>query len=211
MDALRVSALGSAALNALNPVPPAAQTSPGRIDPQTLAQDLFRRALQTAAGFPVAEPATGSSGLVQEAAASVLAALTAPPAAEAAPAAPGAGSAAPQAPSTAPSPTPPVSVPGEPAPVRDSFLTSSDPEFALQTALRFGAGVAAQVAPPGSTPDLATGLVRDPASVLRMGGLQAQAGGPGPQAFTHPQAAAQRALRVYQPALPAAGQVDLTA
>ena len=60
------------------------------------------------------------------------------------------------------------------------------------------------------------GLIRDAATVQRLGSLQAQAGAPGPEAFTLPQAATARILRSYE-AAPAsaihaeASQVDFFA
>jgi hypothetical protein len=73
------------------------------------------------------------------------------------------------------------------------------PDFAMQTALRFGAGVVAQAATSGiPAPDLGTGLVRDATTVLRLENLQPHAGGPGPEAFARPESPAQRILRTYE-------------
>mgnify|MGYP005805709691 CR=1 FL=1 len=229
MDALSVNALGPAtlgALGALRPVPPVAappvqdgSASAATLSVQDLAQVLFQRALQTAVLSPLAEPSGGSLGLVQETAAPLLAALTAPQAAATSTAAADATrgaitqpAAAPEATTTAPPANPPAAVPAEVPATQDAFAQGSSLEFALQTALRFGAGVGAPAAPalaamPGAE------LVRDAAAVLRTGNLQPHAGGPGPEAFARPQAPLHQVLRSYQvvPAAEASVGLDLTA
>jgi hypothetical protein len=220
MDPLAVNAIGPVSLSALSglrPVQalgtPVALKDAATLSLQGLAQGFFQQALQASAGSVLAEPATGSVALAQEAGASLLAALGAAPV-EATPTAtaavtPPALPAPPEAP--APTATPPASVPAEPQAVADPFAAGSSLEFALQTALRFGAGVAA-LATPGLAPaGQGTGLVRDAAAVSRIGNLQSHTGGPGPEAFAHPQAPIQRALSDYRPAptTPGTGQVDL--
>ena len=86
----------------------------------------------------------------------------------------------------------------------------------MQTALRFGAGVAAQAALAAPAADFGAGLLRDATQVLRTGNLQPHAGGPGPEAFATPQSAIQRILRSYEIAPPpsasqGSGTVDLLA
>ena len=211
MDALSVSPVGPAtlsALGALRPVPASRIQStqvgnpagPPALSAQNLVQTLFQRTLQTASLFPVAEPVTGSAGLTQDVTASLLTALSPPQATVAVTPAPDATtSAAPVQASTAPSSAVPApNVQDLPA-AQDAFETSLNPDFAMQTALRFGAGVVAQAAASGMpTPDLGTGLVRDATTVLRLENLQPHAGGPGPEAFAQPESPAQRILRTYE-------------
>ncbi|MBK9794948.1 MAG: hypothetical protein IPP58_00355 [Holophagaceae bacterium] len=214
MDALSVNPIRPVALGALDavrppqalPVPAADSSQPARATPlslQDLAQTLFQRSLQAATLFPVAPTATGTASLVQEATASLLASLSAQ------------GSAAPAqvaaaTPSTAPPSAPPAPTVQElPAP-QDALATSLSPEFAMQTALRFGAGVQAQAALAVPVGELGAGLVRDATQVLRTGPLQPQGGGPGPEAFTRAQATLQRVLRSYEAAaVPARGNAAL--
>lgn len=263
MDPLAVNPLSPATLSALSavrPVQAVAVPAPREVAStgsatgsavtlQDLAQGVFQRTLQAATLFPLAEPAPGSLGLAQEAATSLLAALTAPQAPAASvptkdattnPAAvsaanantsvnaatPGPADAAGQAsattaPTTATATTTPAATPAavalpEVTNPADAFATSSSLDFALETALRFGAGVQALAPPAQANPNLSAGLsaglVRDATSVLAQGNLQPHAGGPGPEAFTHPQAAVQRALRTYAPAVvPAGPGLDLLA
>lgn len=225
MSPLAVTAIGPATLSALSaprpvqalPVPPpnGSTRAATALSIQNLAQTLFQRTLQTATAFPVAEPAAGSIGLIQEATASLLAALNAPQAAANPTPAPHATTnpAGPQATATtdttAPAATPPATVPGDVAATQDAFATSSSQDFALQTALRFGAGVPGQGAPPPTATDLGVDLVRDAARVPRLGNLQPHAGGPGPEAFAPPQTPIQRMLRDYQTVPAAQGSVGL--
>jgi hypothetical protein len=182
---------------------------------QDLTQSLFHQNLQAAALFPVLDPVSGSAGLAQDAIASLLATLNpAQAAAAATPAAtpptslgpppnlnPSAG-AAPLAnalSSAAPSSAAPVATAQDLPASQDGFWASLSPDFAMQTALRFGAGVAIQAAPTalsGTAPG--TGLVRDAASVLRLGNLQPHAGHPGPEAFTQSQPPTQQILQTYE-------------
>lgn len=225
MDPLRLSAPGSVALQALKPIPPpappAAQPSAGLPDNrdlvQGLAQDLFQRTFLTEVAFPVAGPTSLATDL-RPVTGSLLTALNAPPpVAEPTPAEnnPPAivGPAVPStAPSTAPTATPPA-LPGDLQNAQGIQESGLSLDFALQTALRFGAGVGAQAAPTSPAPNLGAELVRDAATVPRQRSLQAQAGGPGPEAFAHPQAPVHRALRSYQvpPSVPGPGHLDLFA
>lgn len=215
MDALSVSPLGPATLSvasALRPVSalpmaaPDGTPSASTLSTGDLAQTLLQRALQAASAFPVVEPAAGSLGLAQEATASLLAALIPPQAAASATAIPDATTAPPPAtfhattatPTTTPAaPALPAPVPAEVPVAQDAFANGSSLEFALQTALRFGAGVAAQAAPALQSPAPGTGLVRDATAVVRTGNLQPHAGAPGPESFTR-QAPPPRALHTYQ-------------
>lgn len=227
MDPLAISSLGPATLSALSALrPPQALAIPAQtgdtpgsttLSLQDLAQGLFQRTLQVATSFPVAEPATGSASLAQAATASLFAALNAPQATASPTPTPDATSnpaavqaQAPIAAGTAPTPTPTLAA-DLPA-IQDTFATGSSLDFALQTALRFGAGVAPLAAPAVSTPALGPGLVRDAAAVLRLENLQPRSGGPGPEAFTQFQPAVQQVLRSYAvPALEGPVGLDLMA
>jgi hypothetical protein len=234
MDALIINPLGPANLSALSAVRPVQAVAVPTVQPpapedrttlalQDLTQTLFQRNLQAAALFPVATPSPGALGLPPEAAASLLAALN-PPQASAA------TGIVPDATTQAAASTPPASPTATQAPVpadttttaaaatttaatltpdltapQDAINTSLD--LALETALRFGAGVQALGAPTQPVGELGAplgqGLVRDATSVLRVGNLQPHAGGPGPEAYTRPPVAAAQVIRGYQ-ALPAA-------
>ena len=220
MGALSVSPVGPAtfsALSALRPVQ-ASRIQPNLVgnpsespalSAQKLVQTLFQRTLQATSLLPVAEPASGSAGLAQDATASLLAALSPPPTPVEVTAAPDAttnattNAAALQSPDTSTSTTPASTVPAAdiqdlPA-AQDAFDTSLSPDFAMQTALRFGAGVAAEATASGIPgPDLGTGLVRDATTVLRLENLQPRTGGPGPEAFAPPETPTQRILRTYE-------------
>jgi hypothetical protein len=169
--------------------PPSLGETASTLSVQDLAQGVFQRALQSAAISPLGEPSTGSASLARESTASLLASLNAPQPQVQATSAPEPSTpvTAPEAStSSAPSPIPPAMI-DSPAPP-DLSAASSTPDFALQTALRFGAGVMAQVGPGVLGPDLGQGLVRDATEVLRLGSIQPHAGGPGPEAFTQPRA-----------------------
>lgn len=225
MDALSLSPLAPVTLGALGglrpvqplPIQENKTTGSSALAIQDLAQGLFQRALQASVLSPVSEPSGGNLGLAREATASLLASLRAPQApASATPAAEATTNAVSQsAPSTAPSATPPAAVlPDVPA-TQDAFASSSTLDFAMQAALRFGAGVSGQGMTTLPTADLSTGLIRDAAAVQRLGSLQAQAGAPGPEAFTLPQATT-RTLRGYEvtpspPISPGGSQVDIFA
>lgn len=204
MDALSVNPIRPVALGALEqirppqalPLPAAQDGQPARATPlslQDLAQTLFQRSLQAATLFPVAPTATGTASLVQEATASLLASLSTQGGL-----APTQGAVA--TPSTATPSAPPAPTVQELQAPLDALATSLSPEFAMQTALRFGAGVQAQAALALPVGELGAGLVRDAAQVLRTGPLQPQGGGPGPEAFARAQATLQRVLRTYESA-----------
>jgi hypothetical protein len=189
---------------------------------QDLVQGYLQRSLQSAALAPLGDQASGLTAFAQETTASLLASLTAPQAtASTSPVAdttvnptgvqPVDATAA-STPSASPAPAVISDVPA----AQDAFATSTNPDFAMQTALRFGAGVVAYATPALTAPDLGAGLVRDAASVQRPGSLQARDGGPGPDAFTRAQASLHRVLRTYEtsptsPATPGGSQVDLFA
>jgi len=216
MDALSVSPVGPAtfsALSALRPVQASRiqSTQVGNpaessaLSAQKLVQTLFQRTLQATSLSPVAEPVSGSAGMAQDVTTSLLAALTPSPAPADVTAAADATTnpAALSTSSTDSSTAPPSALPATdiqdvPA-AQDAFDTSLNPDFAMQTALRFGAGVVAQAAASGiPTPDLGAGLVRDATTVLRLENLQPRTGGPGPEAFAPPETPTQRILRTYE-------------
>jgi hypothetical protein len=207
MDALAVNAFSPAffsLVSAPRPVPISEPPKTTTLTPQDLAQGVFQRTLQAATAFPLTEPAPGSLGLAQTATASLLAALTAPQAAaDTTPTAtttvnPAAVPVA-DTTSTAPSPTPPTPALVEVGAAQGA-ADGSGTDFALATALRFGAGVAGEATPAAAPAELGTGLVRDASTVARQEGLQAHTGSPGPEAFTRPQALLERILRTYEAA-----------
>jgi hypothetical protein len=183
---------------------------------QNLAQVLFRQTLQAASQYPISEPASGSASLAQDAATSLLAALNPTPAtAGSASLAPAATSPAAGQTSISSSTTPAPNLQDLPT-TQDAFGTSLSPDFAMQTALRFGAGVVTEAAASVPAAELGTGLLRDATAVLRLGNLQPRTGGPGPEAFAQPQTATQRVLRTYEgsstgPSTQGASTVDLLA
>ena len=185
-----------------------------------LAQSLFQRTLQAATLSALTEPAAGSAGLAAEATGSLLAALTAPQAAADTTATPDATTvpAVVQVAdaSSAPTSAPPTTVPADAQAAQAPNAISSSQDFAQEAALRFAAGVATQVTPPVQAGELGAGLVRDAATVPRLGNLQPHSGGPGPEAFSQRQAPVQRATRGYavSPVLQdsgMAGQMDILA
>ncbi len=225
MATLSVSPLRPVALDVLSALRPlqalpdqATQVEqPGRaatVSLQDLAQTLFQRTLQATTLFPVAQPLTGSASLAQEATASLLASLRAPQAPVDTTTSPALPQVSATTPSTATPSAPPAPVIQELPAGQDALATSLSPDFALQTALRFGAGVVAQAVLAAPIGALGTGLVRDATQVLRTGNLQPQAGEPSPEAFARAQANLQRVMRSYESApTPAQGNsaVDLLA
>lgn len=191
---------------------------------QDLAQGLFQRNLQAATLSALTEPAAGSAGLAAEATGSLLAALTAPQAPAEITATPDARPNTTTVPavvqtadaSSAPTSAPPTTLPGNGSAAPGLNAVNLGQDFALEAAMRFGAGVASQAAPALQAGVLGAGLVRDAAVVPRLGNLQSRMGGPGPEAFAQRQASVQRAVRSYD-ALPAtqgfggAGQMDVLA
>ncbi len=226
MDPLAVSAfspLTLSAASALRPLPGAATgntSTPTTLAIQDLAQGLFQRNLQAATLSALTEPAAGSAGLAAEATGSLLAALTAPQAPADTTATPDATTAPAVVQiadaSSAPTSAPPTTLPGDVSANQSLNAVNLSQDFALEAALRFGAGVASQVAPTLQASGPGAGLVRDAAAVPRLGNLQSRPGGPGPEAFAQRQASVQRAARTYS-AIPAtqgfggAGQMDVLA
>ena len=221
MDPLRISALGSAALTPLRPLPappkapegvPGSGGLPIQALVEGLTQNLVQQALQTAV-TPTAEPTTTGSDLTQSFAASLLTALNAPQAAATTTSTTSTltSPAADQAP-VAPVPaTTTTAVPADTQTLQATVETGASLDFALQTALRFGAGVVAQAAPTLPFVDLGASLVRDATAVPRINSLRPDAGRPGPEAFTgRLQPQVQRALQIYQgtPTAAAPGHLD---
>ncbi len=228
MDALSLTAVAPVALSAISAlrpapavvVPPAPNNQlPGspNLSFNDLVQVLLRQSLQTATAFPTAEPATGSAALAAQATTSLLAALN-PPQATATTTAVAdattnpAGVQATDA-TSAPTATQASTLPAEAPAAQDAFAASSSLDFALGTALRFGAGVAALAGPAAAGSPEGTGLVRDAMAVPRLSSLQSRAGGPGPEAFAPPQATVARVLRTYEssPVNQSPAQLDLFA
>jgi hypothetical protein len=214
MNPLTINAVGPVTLSALSALRPVPTATNGAGDPTGttalgLAQGLFQRALQVTPVLPLAAPGTTGLDQTQEATASLLAALTAPQAP--APATPAAADATALTATPSPVANPAETVLGNLTATQDAFTNASSLDFALQTALRFGAGVGPLAAPATANPGQGTGLVRDATEVLRIRNLQPQTGGPGPEAFAQPHAPVQRVLQSYQPvpAAPTPGQVDL--
>lgn len=209
MATLSVSSLAPTTLNAVNPLRSASltdTTDSNTLSVNDLVQALLQQTLQKATSSPLAAPTTGAIQMAQEATASLLASLSAPQA-SAAPTPTSDATTNPlavQLPSTtnttatSPSPTPATPVINDVSTVQDTFATSSTGDFAMQTALRFGAGVAGMAAPATTHSDQGTGMVRDATAVLRTGNLQPHQGGPGPEAFLRSQAHLARVLRDYQ-------------
>jgi hypothetical protein len=182
--------------------------------------------LQVSTVFPLAESTTPGLGLVQAVTPSLLAALNPPqPAANTTPATDATTNATTNTTTNATAVTATTLAdtttaataaanPLQDVPTaQDAFATGSSLDFALQTALRFGAGVGAPAAPALPNAGQEPGLVPDAAAVMRIQGLQAQTGGPGPEAFARNQPPIQQILHDYQaitvPQAP--GQVDFLA
>lgn len=226
MDALSLSPLAPATFSAVSTLRPV-QPLPVQEDKasgsralaiQDLAQGLFQQALQASILSPLSEPSGGNVGLAREATTSLFASLSAPQAPASTTSATDATTNAitRATPSTAPSASPPAAVLADVPTAQDAYATSSTLDFAMQAALRFGAGIAGLGTPTLPSADLGPGLIRDAATVQRLGSLQTQAGAPGSEAFTLPQAATTRLLRTYEvtpaPAIsPGSNRVDLFA
>lgn len=215
MDPLRVEALGSAALNVprlplvIPKLQADAQAAGGSAQVQALAQGLAQTLVQqtfqtavtglagsTPTGFDLTQGFTSALASALNAAQSTTSPSTT-------------ATATPVATAESGTATP---IPGTAASaVATEALTTSTPaetgasaDFALLTALRFGAGVIPLAAPAVTATDLGATLVRDAAAVPRLANLQAQPGRPGPEDFTRLlQAQAPQALQAYQ-AVPAA-------
>jgi hypothetical protein len=212
MDAIRISALGAAALASpkavqatLDPVNLIAGDGAQTV-PTNPAQGLFQQALQASTAiFQGGAQAASALGLNDVP--SLLAALAPPQAA--------ASTTATTTTTTTPA-VPASNVAAAALAVTDASTnapalpdsTGSGLDFALQTALRFGAGVGPLGTPLDRMPELSAGLVRDASAVLRTAPLQDRAGGPGPEAF------AQQAARTYRATpvpIPEASRLDLLA
>lgn len=227
MDPLRLSALGGTAAMALNPALVIPKVQPGNVQgtagtdaTQGLVQDLFLQTLQAASAL-AQTPATGPAptpGVTD----SLLAALTAVPAPTAATATadtPTAATAAAPATTLAtdlatPLPaTAALAVP-ELATVPPAALPdSSTLAFALETALRFGAGVVPGAGPAFQLPDAGAGLMRDATAVPRQPHLLLNTGRSGAEVLAQPQTGVPQAVNAYRTAAvaePPAG-VDLLA
>ena len=221
MDPLRLSALGGTVVSATTPALVIPKAQPGNVQGatgasgtqnlvQSLAQDLFLRTLQATNPLTGAEQAApAGTDLAAGLAPSLLAALTAPSAAVAATATADTTSAATAATTpttttasglaTALPATPALATPDLTATAAQAEIPdSSSLAFALETALRFGAGVGPGAGPALALPDLGASLVRDAAAVPRLGNLQPQTGRPGPEAFTPPQVAVPQAVNAYR-------------
>ncbi len=212
MDPLSVNALGPASLSglsALRPAQPVAVPPPSAggsadalaLTTQDLAQGLFQRTLQAASQFPWLGAGVGGTGLAQDAAATLFSALQAPQAAADTTPAPAQDNpravASAGATSTAPTANPGLVAPTALTASTDTFVSSTSLEFALQTALRFGAGVQGAAFAPYLVTEPGSTLVRDATAVSRVGPLQPREGGPGPGDYAQPQGSAQQVLRSY--------------
>ena len=91
--------------------------------------------------------------------------------------------------------------------------TGASVEFALQTALRFGAGVPSPGTPPVPAPALAAGPIRDAVAVLRAEAPHTQTGGTGPEAFARSPLAREsaHAYRALTAPATSGGTLDLLA
>ncbi len=216
MDALAISPLGTYALK-----PPATVLATPKVQAnaqdatgtsvqrlaQELAQGAFRQSLQAVALAPIAEPDAAIPSFDSTATASLLAALTTPQATA------DTTTATQATESIQPTTTASQTLPQDLSALQDTFQTGASVDFALQTALRFGAGVVTPAGQTSLTGELSAGLVRDAAAVPRLRNLQPNAGGPGPEAFGQTQAQLDRVLRNYTtpPAAEVATQLDLLA
>lgn len=220
MELLRVGSLATAATSAVRPAwaTPRVQDSPtasSREVVQGLTQDFFQRSLQSALLFPLGQSTTATSDLSGRFGNALLAGLAAPSVTEA----PSTGaredrSAALATDTAAPVPSTVSAATTESLQTGQDALTgSASLEFALQTALRFGAGVGAQAAPAPAPAEFGTGLIRDAEAVARIGSLQARTGGPGSEAPSRPETLLRSALRTYQatPVQAETGSIDLMA
>lgn len=208
---------------ALNPALVIPKVQPGNVQgtagtdaTQGLVQDLFLQTLQ-AAGALTRAPATSPAptpGVTD----SLLAALTATPA-SAATDTPTAAMAATPATTLAtdlatPLPATAALALPELATVPPAALPdSSTLAFALETALRFGAGVVPGAGPAFQPPDAGAGLMRDATAVPRQPHLLLNTGRSGAEVLAQPQTGVPQAVNAYRTAAvaePPAG-VDLLA
>lgn len=224
MDPLRLEALGSAILNV--PRLPLAVPKPQAVPAETAAvaalgqvqalaqgwnllQSTVQPALQAAAAG-TAVPATTATDPTQSFTSALAAALTpaqATATAASATAAPTDSGTATPIPATAV-----VAAATETLATTTPAETGASADFALLTALRFGAGVVPLGAPAFTAADLGATLVRDAAAVPRLPSLQPQPGRPGPEDFARLlQAQAPQAVEAYRgaPAPATAAGLDL--
>ncbi len=221
MDPLRLSALGGTAAMALNPALVIPKVQPGNVQgtagtdaTQGLVQDLFLQTLQAASAL-AQTPATGPAptpGVTD----SLLAALTAVPAPAAATATADTPTAATTLATDLATPLPATAALAVPelATVPPAALPdSSTLAFALETALRFGAGVVPGAGPAFQLPDAGAGLMRDATAVPRQPHLLLNTGRSGAELLAQPQTGVPQAVNAYRTAAvaePPAG-VDLLA
>jgi len=217
MNPLTISPLGPVtmqAVNALRPVRMDGKTGSNLLTSQGLAQSLAQKALPAFTLDPPTPATTGNPGLAQWATASLLTALTAPQAAvSTTPTLDATTQPTAQQDSTAPTAAPPLAT-SEAAPTQDPTVDSASlDDFALQAAMRFGAGVAGSAPPAPASVGPGPGLVRDATSVVRTGSLQARNGSPGPEAFLHPKDTLNPIRKPYQasPTTPTTVGLDLLA
>ena len=210
MDPLRLSVLGGTTSMALTPalVIPRAQAGSTQGTAATAGvQEAFLQALQAASalsGSGTASPTAATQGVTD----SLLAALTAPTATAATTATAdtptAAAAVAPARPAVAlagATPATPVIAAAEAAATPQVALPdSSSLAFALETALRFGAGVAPGAAPIFQLPDAGAGLMRDAAAVPRQPHLLLNTGRSGAEVLAQPQTAAPQAVNAYRTA-----------
>lgn len=224
MDVLSVSSPTPTTLTAVNPLWSAKLTADQNTNTLTfkdLAKELFQHTLLSTPLPPLPDSTLGASRLAQLATSTLMASLSAPQAtATTSPTSDASSTAAIVNPvastgpvgitaSTVPSTPLPTPVVKDLAAVQDTFTNSSTGDFAMQTALRFGAGVLGPAAPALASSQQGTGLVRDATAVLRTATVQAHGGGPGPEAFFHTQTNAARILREYQTVSPPLQPVGL--
>ncbi|HEX9011441.1 MAG TPA: hypothetical protein VF804_13815 [Holophagaceae bacterium] len=212
MDPLRVEALGSAVLNVprlpLVIPKPQAEAQAAAVTAQAPVQPAATAILQATTG-----PAVPASSLTQDFTNALLAALT-PPQAAAAPTAAASATATDSGTATPIPATAAATVTAEALLTPAALENGASGDFALLTALRFGAGVAPLGTPALNVTDLGATLVRDAAAVPRLPNLQPQPGRPGPEDFARLlQAQSPQALQAYRtpPAPPTATGLDLLA
>lgn len=222
MDPLRVEALGSAVLNV--PRLPLAIPKPQAPTPETPGVAAQSQLQALAQGWPLLQSAVQST--LQAAAAQAVPAIPATDSIQSFTSALAAALTPAQATTTASSATAesgtatPIPATAAAATATEALTTTTPVEtgasadFALLTALRFGAGVNPLGAPAFNAADLGATLVRDAAAVPRLPNLQPQPGRPGPEDFARLlQTQAPQVIQAYRavPAAPTAAGMDLLA
>jgi hypothetical protein len=167
---------------------------------QRLAQDLFLRTFQAMNPLTGAEQATTSPDSASGFTGTLLAALTAPPATAAAATAPDTTATLATTQATALPATAALAVPELTTATQAVLPDSSSVDFALQTALRFGAGVAPGAAPALQLPGAGAGPIRDATAVARQEHLLLQTGRSGAEILAQPQTALPQAVNAYRTA-----------